>query len=281
MVHQAKNMLHIVLATTVFLSLVVDAEWDQAELEEILCYGCAPADVVPNDPPPETPYRYRNSLPEFQGFISMSGWTTNQFIEGLICAITNNVKDENWSDEMKRRTANRAAWKLSEINDPAVTNFFYRFNDNDDTSRLKASTIPPVFWRTNLEPEIMEYMRTLCVRTNVYCKVEADVMLDMFKTLSTMPDDLKPAATNRVARYMYFAIHHATNTQGWQDRELASFIPAYSNSIQRLSVMRYVSTSATNTWERSNAAGIVQRLEAIPTNQLNDISWIAEDLNAQ
>ena len=51
-----------------------------------------------------------------------------------------------------------------------------------------------------------------------------------------------------------------------------------SNSLQRLSVMRYVSTSATNEWERTNAAQIVQRLEAIPTNELNDISWIAEGL---
>ena len=45
--------------------------------------------------------------------------------------------------------------------------------------------------------------------------------------------------------------------------------------------MRYVSTSATNAWERSNAAEIAQRLESIPTNQLNDISWNAEDFNAQ
>lgn len=40
--------------------------------------------------------------------------------------------------------------------------------------------------------------------------------------------------------------------------------------------MRYVSTSATNDWERSNAAQIVQRLESMPTNQLNDVSWIEQ-----
>ena len=263
----------------VFLLFDAIAEWDQAELEEILCYGCPPADVVPDVPRPKIPRRYRNSLPEFQGFISMSGWTTNQFIEGLICAITNNVKDENWSDELKRRTASRAVWKLGEIDDPAVTNFCYWFNSENDTDRLNTTTIPAVFRRTNLEPEVLSYLRTLCIRTNIYSKVEYIVMRDMFETLSTMPDDLKPAATNRVARYMYFAIHHATDTQGWQDRELASFIPAYSNSIQRLSAMRYVSASATNAWERSNAAEIVQRLESIPANQLNDISWITEDLN--
>ena len=103
-------------------------------------------------------------------------------------------------------------------------------------------------------------------------------MRDMFETLDTMQDELKQAATNRVAKYMYFAIRNGTDTQGWQDRELTKFIPAYSNSLQRLSLMRYVSNSASNTWERSNAAQIVQRLEAIPTNQLNNISWIAEDV---
>ena len=124
----------------------------------------------------------------------------------------------------------------------------------------------------------MACMRSLCVRTNVYCNVEDSVVTDMFEALETMPDNLKPAATNRVAKYMYFAIRHVTDSQGWQDEELAKFIPAYSNSAQRLSLMRYVSTSATNTWERSNAAEVVQRLEAIPTNQLNNISWIAEDV---
>ena len=120
-------------------------------------------------------------------------------------------------------------------------------------------------------------MRALCVRTNVYRNVESIVMGDMFETLSTMPDELKPAATNRVAKYMYFAIQHTTRRMGWQDRELSNFIPAYSNSLQRLSLMRYVSTSATNDWERSNAAQIVQRLESMPTNQLNDVSWIEQD----
>ena len=62
------------------------------------------------------------------------------------------------------------------------------------------------------------------------------------------------------------------------DGELSNFIPAYSNSLQRLSLMRYVSTSATNAWERSNAAQVVQQLESVPTNQLNNISWIAEDV---
>ena len=264
-----------VLATGVLLSFAI-ADDPQAELEYILREGFEPQDYFPNGEPAYVPHRYRNSPPEFQRFIGRVGWTTNQFLEGMAYAMTNNIVDANWGDEVKRRIAATAAWKLGEIDDPVVTNFFRRFNDSDNTDRLKNETIPPMFWRTNLEPEVFSYMRTLCVRTNVYRNVESIVMSDMFETLSTMPDELKPAATNRVAQYMYFAIGHVTDSQGWQDIELSRFIPAYSNSLQRLSLMRYVSTSATNDWERSNAAQIVQHLESIPTNQLNDISWIAE-----
>ena len=270
----ARNTFVGVLAS--IAAMTVTAGWEQTELEEILCHGCEPRDYFPEGKPPYVPHRWRNSLPEFQGFIGAVGWTTNQFIEGLICVITNNVCDEKWADSQKQRTAWHAVWKLGEIDSPVVTNFFRQFNESDNTPRLKTGTIPPMFWRTNLEPEVLSHMRTLCVRTNVYRNVESTVMGDMFETLSTMPDELKSAATNRVAQYMYFAIRNTTRRMGWQDRELANFIPAYSNSLQRLSLMRYVSTSATNDWERSNAAQVVQRLESIPTNQLNDVSWIAE-----
>ena len=238
-----------------------------------------PDDNITVDTPPPPPLRERDALPEFKKFFEKSGWTTNQFVEGLILAVTNKLAAAKQGDEAKCRIVGGAMWKLTEINLPAVTNFFRRFNDTDDTPWLKQETIPAMFYYTNLEPEVMSYMRSLCVRTNVYCDVESSVMNDMFETLETMPDNLKPAATNRVAKYMYFAIRHGTETQGWQDRKLSWFIPAYSNSVQRLSLMRYVATSETNKWERSNAMQIVQRLEAMPTNQLNNISWIAEDVN--
>ena len=267
----------VICALVASVAMLTIAATGQAELEDILCDGFEPIDNIPDTPRTKVPNRYRDSLPEFQRFIYRNGWTTNQLIAGLICAITNNVTDANWADADKRNTAEVAAWKLGEIDNPAVTNFFRQFNDGDDTDRLKIETIPPMFWRTNLEPEVLAYMRTLCIRTNVYCKVESIVMRDMFEALSTMPDELKSAATNRVAKYMYFAIRHVTRRMGWQDRELSNFVPAYSNSLQRLSAMRYVSASATNVWERSNAAQIVQRLESLPANQLNDISWIVEE----
>ena len=271
----------VVLATVMSAFADLDA---QAELEESLrCESAVRgrAADLSKEKPVVVPLRYRNALPGYEEFIRRHGWTTNQFIEGVICAITNNVKDDKWNDRWKRRTAGAAAMKLREIDNPTATNFFRQFNDTDSTTRLKSITIPAMFLRTNLEPEVMAYLRSLCFRTNVYCKAEYDVIRDMFSTLKTMSDELKPAATNRVAKYMYFAIHNETDTQGWHDQELSRFIPAYSNSFQRLSLMRYVSNSASNTWERSNAAQIVKQLSVIPTNQLNNISWIAEDVTGR
>ena len=156
----------------------VFADRAQDELEENLSVGFGESDVITETTPPKpyVPHRYRNSLPKFQWLLDKYGWTTNQLIDGLICVITNNVVEENWSVRRKERAARMAAKQLSEIPLPVVTNFFRQFNDKDDTGKLKGITIPSMFRRTNLEPEIMAYMRSLCVRTNVYCKAEYEVI---------------------------------------------------------------------------------------------------------
>ena len=252
----------------------------QKELEESLSVGFGGSDVITDTTPPKpyVPHRYRNSLPKFQWFVDKHGWTTNQLIDGLICVITNNVVEENWSVRRKERAARMAAKQLSEIDLPAVTNFFRQFNDRDDTSKLKGITIPAMIRRTNLEPEIMAYMRSLCVRTNVYSDVEYVVTRDMLETLRSIPDDTKLSATNRVAKYMYFSIWHTVHDVSWQDKELSKFIPAYSNSVQRLSALKHVEATTQNPRLREWAKKEADALSAIPTNQLNDISWIAEDV---
>ena len=254
-----------------------DMPYGQGRLEEWLYY-IEPADYFPDGEPPYVPHRYRDALPEFRVFFERSGWTTNQFVEGLIFAVTNNLVAIRSGDKDKRRVAGRAMWKLSEINHSAVTNFFRYFNDSDNTPLFKPDTIPAMMYYTNLEPDVLSYMRTLCVRTNIYDKVAFLTTRAIYETLDTMPDDLKPAATNRVAKYMYFALHHATHGFLSPDRMLAGFVPAYSNSFQRLEVNRYVLGTTTNALLRLHVQQEVDRLSAIPTNQLNDISWITEDL---
>ncbi len=262
------------------VAVPVFADRAQDELEENLSVGFGESDVITDTTPPKpyVPFRYRNSLPRFQWLLDKYGWTTNQLIDGLICVITNNVVEENWSVRRKERAARMAAKQLSEIPLPVVTNFFRQFNDKDDTSKLKGITLPAMLYRTNLEPEVMAYMRSLCVRTNVSCNVGFDVVYIMFETLKTMPDEMKPAATNRVAQYIYFSIMHTTRSIAWQDRELAKIIPAYSNSIQRLLALRYVEASIANPRIKEWAHKEVESLSSIPTNKLNNISWIAEDV---
>lgn len=263
------------MASVLILPLVVGADVTWQEMLERDLGSYWPQDYFPEGEPPDVPLRHRDAIEEFNYFLDRSGWTTNQFVEGLILAFTNNITPENFADRSKRHIAGVAAWKLSEINQPAVTNFF-RICNGDDSIRYKHRTILGMFPYTNLEPEVMSYMRTLCVRTNIYDTVATEVMFDMFDTLETMPDALKPAATNRVAQYMYFAIHHTTRQMAWQDRELAKFMPAYSNSIQRLAAMRYIESTATNVRQRARAQMEISRLTSLPTNQLNDISWIEE-----
>ena len=270
-----KKAIALILVSALTGVLWADPSWWTQERFEKRLYGICPPDYFPDGDPPDVPLRNRDALAEYRNFLLESGWTTNQFVDALILAFTNNITASNGTNEYKHDIACSAIWKLSEINLPVVTNFLRMCND-DDSIKCKNTTIPAMFTYTNLEPEIMSYMKTLCVRTNVYDKIAPEVMLNMFDTLETMPDELKPAATNRVAQYMYFAIHHVTDSQGWQDRELANFIPAYSNSVQRLALMSYVAATATNAWEQSNAAAVVQSLSALPTNQLNNISWIEE-----
>ncbi|MCR5751282.1 MAG: hypothetical protein K6G91_04910, partial [Kiritimatiellae bacterium] len=142
----------------------------------------------------------------------------------------------------------------------------------------KVTSVTSMFKRTNLDPEVMAYMRVLCVRTNMYSRTVPMVMRYMFDTLSTMPEELKPAATNRVASFMYFSVWNTPEDVSWQDQELAKFLPAYSNSVQRLSALRHVAATTENWRTRAIVQKEVDRLSSLPTNQINNISWIAEDV---
>ena len=270
-----KNRLFMALIQSlILLSVVFAQELDQSWLERYL-EAIEPVDNFPDGAPQDIPLRYRDGIADSALFFARTGCTTNQFIEGLFRAATNAFTSTNWNEEEKNRISSTAVWKLTEIGHPAVTNFFKYMIDSDNDWH-KGVPICAYFWRTNLEPEILSYLRTLCVQTNIYDSVAASVMNDMLETLSTMPDLMKSAATNRVAQYLYFSLHHTTQDLSFQDRMLAEFLPAYSNSIQRLETLRHIAATTTNSMTRANVQQRIDMLSAIPTNQLNDISWIAE-----
>ena len=167
-------------------------------------------------------------------------------------------------------------WLRAIVRFPAVTNFFRALNEIGNP-QLGPTPISAPFRYTNLKPEVLAYMRTLCVRTNIYESVADGVLFNMLETLDTMPPELKPTATNRVAKFIYYSVRHTTRQMVYQDKQLSGLVPAYSNSIQRLDAMRYVAATATNKWQRTHAQMEADRLLALPAGQLNDLPWIAED----
>ena len=265
----------LAVSMSMLQSVRAEADWNQLDFEDRIS-GYEPQDNFPDGEPPYVPLRCRNALPEFKWFFAREGATTNQLIACLALAVTNNLSDEILNDCEKSCVPRNAIWKLSEINHPAVTNFFRVLNDSERYRRGN-TPVTAMFHYTNLEPEVLAYMRTLCVRTNIYENASITVMFDMLETLDTMPPELKPAATNRVAKFIYFSVRHTTRSMLNQDKRLVGLVPAYSNSIQRLDAMRYVAATATNQWQRTHAQMEADRLSALPAGQLNDLPWIAEE----
>ena len=246
-----------------------------AEVERVLEGKIIQDNFMDEDVLVDVPLRYRNSLKEYEFFIREQGCTTNEFVEALMLAATNGAYSLEWTEKQKRTIAARALTALSEMDRPDVTNFV-RIVNADGRQHFRFVDFSTPFIHTNLEPEVLDYMRTQCVRTNLYEDLGFGIMLDMLETLRTMSLESQPAATNRVAQYFYFSLGHTTVDQAWQDRELIKFIPDYSNSLQRLSMMQYVAATATNAYHRTYAQEAVQILSSQPTNTLNNIPWIAQ-----
>ena len=266
----------LIIAVLVFGVVVAySAMPPPAEVERILEGKIIQDDFVNEEEPVDVPLRYRDSLKKYGYFIREQGCTTNEFVQALMLAATNGAYSLEWTEDQKDTIAARALTALSEMNRPDVTNFV-RIVNADGRRHFRYVDFSTMFIHTNLEPEIMEYMRSQCVRTNVYEGLARTVVYDMLETLSTMSPALQLAATNRVAQYFYFAAKHTIDDQGLHDMKLIKLIPAYSNSQQRLSLMQYVAATATNTYERAYAQRAVQALTAAPTNTLNNIPWIAQ-----
>ena len=268
----------IVVACMVAVAAVAGTMYDQAALERRLYFLCLPRDnlTLEEEDALALPRRSRDALKNgFGRFIVQGGWTTNQVIEGLMFVATNYMSDANWTTERNRDKAVNAFCTLRDINHPMVTNFFRSVN-NTNIRGCHDITLPGLVQYSHLEPELLDYLKGFCVQTNIYDHLATHMMMEMFECYNTLPEAEKPAAKVRLAKYMYFAIRNVTDSQGWQDEELSKFVPTYSNSLQRLETMRYVASTATNAWERSNASQVVQGLSSMSTNQLNDVSWIAQ-----
>ena len=94
--------------------------------------------------------------------------------------------------------------------------------------------------------------------------------------IGNVPFEDRPAAKMRVAKFLYHSMRQVTESQTWQDEQLAKLIPAYSNSVERLDQVRYLKEHSTRIYERDKASQELDRLSAMPTNMLNSVPWILE-----
>lgn len=219
--------------------------------------------------------RNRDAVPLFLDVMEDNGWSTNDLVRSLISVVSNGLTTSSWESSDKRRSVAVAVRMLSDINHPAVTNFFCTIATND-LHGLEKVVIPGIFKYTHLEQEVIDRLRTISTHADRYDKAASIVAWDLLDCLAGMPEEEQPEARARVAKFMYYSMRQVSSSQTWQDGRLARLIPSYSNSVQRLEQARYMMQNSTNTYERSRAEMEYNRLSAIPTNQLNSVSWICE-----
>ena len=156
-----------------------------------------------------------------------------------------------------------------------MTNYFASIISYD-LYGLEEIVVPSLFKYTQLEPDVMPRLWNFSTQTNRFDSVAPIVAWNLLDCLSSMLESGRPAAKQRVARFMYRTMRQVTASQTWQDEQLAKLIPAYSNSLQRLEGLRYLKDHSVRTYEREKATQEFIRLNAIPTNMLNDVQWISE-----
>ena len=124
----------------------------------------------------------------------------------------------------------------------------------------------------------MSYLRDVSVQTNVYERAAVSVMFDLMRCVEEMPTQCRANATTNVAKFIYFSIMHGTTRANVvQDDELAKLIPAYSNSFQRITVVNHLLSTITNSYTHACLQSDLARLQALPTNELNNVSWLTEE----
>ena len=268
----------LIIAVTLLAGrCLAESAWTQQRLEDYLFFQGSRMDdgIFDAENVEDVPEWKRDAIAEYKDFIVKGGWTTNQLIDAFILATTNHLQSSSWPAERDYLIASLSFRALSEINHPRSLSFVTSICTNGVKDILGAG-VAGVFRYSRFEPEVFDYMRKVCVMTNIYERWVADIAIDMEVCFRDRPGYFNAAATNNFARYQYFVMHHVRSRNGLLDCQIRDFIPAYSNSIQRLNAMRYVANTATNRDQAVWATNQVNRLSALPTNQLNNVSWLEE-----
>ena len=221
--------------------------------------------------------REHDIVPYFRRYMEETGCTTNQLINGFIYLATNFVNNTIWNDAaLKSEVADNSWFALSAVNHPLARSFLLQACTNSPNVKL-AEALPGVFRYTNLEPEVFDYLRTVCVQTNRYEDCSAGIALVLRNVCRDLPSEVRPAATTNLCKYIYFSIGQSSEDQLALEHELVGLLPTYSNSYQRIEVLRNTMRVHPSEYSRNYAQRILRPLLRIPTNELNDVSWITGD----
>lgn len=251
-------------------------EWSEQRLESFLrTSGRFVDNDYDGDYVDDIPNWERDALPLFRDVLQESGWSTNQLVQQLISIASNGLSSANWECPLKRRSTAVALAQLSDINHPAVTNYF-RTVVGSDLHGLESVVVPGLFKYSYLEPEVFEVLYQASSFTNSYRKAASEVAMALLDGLERVPINARAGANVRVAKFMYRTMRQVESSQTWQDGKLANLITDYSNSVQRLNQMRYFLRHSTNSYERAMATQQYNRLCSLPTNCLNNVSWLAD-----
>lgn len=227
---------------------------------------------------PEIPSRQRDAMPLFADVMAENGWSTNDLVVTLIDVVSNGLQAVNWESLDTKRTVAVAVRQLSDINHPAVTNYFVSIISNE-LHGLEKIVAPSLFKYTQLEPEVMGVLWNFSMETDRYDKAASIVTWELLDCLSGLPESKRPAANQRVARFLYHSMRQVSSSQTWQDEQLAILVPSYSNSVERLEQMRFLMHHSSRAYERDKATAQFDRLSLMPTSTLNSVQWITESLH--
>ena len=249
--------------------------WDEARLSELLrTSGRFVEDDYDEDDEDDIPNWERDALPLFEDVLAESGWTTNRLVYALINVASNGLSSATWQCDEMRRSSSMAIKQLSDINHPAVTNYFHTLI-GCDIHGLETIVIPSLFKYTHLEPDVIASLYSACTYTNIYDKAAPEIVMGLLDGLGNVPVEDREDAKVRVAKFMYQSMRQVTSSQTWQDEELARLIPSYSNSVERLEQLRYLKLHSSRQYEREKAAAEFERLHLMPSNTLTSVPWIA------
>ena len=238
---------------------------------ELSCWDDDLRDYVP------VPERHWNAFSKYEWCLQNGSCTTNQLIDALYEMATNIIHSGVQDGSEDYYIALNALNDISMMDCPYARDVI-KICLTNEASDLKWWGAGALYRYSQLEQEVFDYFRIVYSSLGgVAYEQSIDPLFGLEDSLETMGDEGRVAATNRLARFEYFMVTNATCKNILIDRHLCALKPDYAQSRQRLAAMSVVASATTNAGGRVQAQAIVDTLSLVPTNELNDVSWLTDE----